>query len=132
MEPLPERFTEIKRQLIQGNEERLTESWQRLLKQLATENEIVKQRGPDIIPQIEFEDLKNAPSDFISEIKKRGVAVIKRVVPENEARGYKAQVEEYVKLNPSTKGVFITEYQFTKNLSNVLCHSISERQPSNF
>ncbi|KAH9219054.1 hypothetical protein DL95DRAFT_487364 [Leptodontidium sp. 2 PMI_412] len=103
MEPLPERFTEIKRQLIQGNEERLTESWQRLLKQLATENEIVKQRGPDIIPQIEFEDLKNAPSDFISEIKKRGVAVIKRVVPENEARGYKAQVEEYVKLNPSTK-----------------------------
>ncbi|PVH88398.1 DUF1479 domain protein [Cadophora sp. DSE1049] len=103
MEPLPERFTEIKRQLIQGNEERLTESWQRLLKQLAVENEIVKERGSDIIPQIEFEELRNAPSGFVKDIKKRGVAVIKGVVPENEARGYKNEVEDYVKRNPSTK-----------------------------
>tara|TARA_R110002060_G_scaffold11960_2_gene17199 strand:- start:1106 stop:1600 length:495 start_codon:yes stop_codon:yes gene_type:complete len=108
MEPLPERFTDIKRQLIHGNEERVTESWQRLLKQLASENEIVKQRGPDIIPQIEFEELANAPSDFIREVKKRGVAVIKGVVPESEARAYKSEVEEYVKRNPSTKGMFRT------------------------
>ncbi|KAL2064951.1 hypothetical protein VTL71DRAFT_4091 [Oculimacula yallundae] len=103
MKPLSERFTEVKRQLIQGNEKRLTESWQRLLKQLATENEIVKERGPAIIPQIEFEELKNAPEEFIREVKKRGVAVIKGVVPESEARGYKTQVEEYVKKTPSTK-----------------------------
>lgn len=114
MEPLPERFTEIKRQLIQGNEERLTKSWQRLLKQLAIENKVVTQRGPDIIPQIEFEDLRNLPSDFISEVKKRGVAVIKGVVSENEARGYKTELEEYVRRNPSTKGTFLTEHRFPK------------------
>lgn len=104
-EPLPERFTEIKRQLIKGNEGRLTASWQKLLEELAIENDIVKQRGPDIIPQIEFEDLKNIPEDFIKETKKRGVAVIKGVVPEQEARSYKTEVEEYVARNPSTKGM---------------------------
>jgi hypothetical protein len=103
-EPLPERFANIKRQLIQGNEERLSASWQRLLEQLAVENETVKQRGPNIIPQIQFSDLKNASEEFIEETKKRGVAVIKSVIPENEARGYKEEVEEYVRLNPSTRG----------------------------
>lgn len=107
-EPLPERFAHIKRQLIRGNEERLSASWQRLLEQLAIENEIVKQRGPGIIPQIEFSDLGNASKDFVAEIKKRGVAVIKGVIPEEEARGYKTEVEEYVKLNPWTKGKCIS------------------------
>lgn len=75
-----------------------------MLEQLAVENETVKQRGPNIIPQIQFSDLKNASEEFIEETKKRGVAVIKSVIPENEARGYKEEVEEYVRLNPSTRG----------------------------
>lgn len=103
-EPLPERFANIKRQLIRGHEERLSASWQKLLKQLATENETVKRQGPGIIPQIQFNDLGNASKGFIAETKKRGVAVIKGVIPEEEARGYKTEVEEYVKLNPWTKG----------------------------
>jgi hypothetical protein len=104
-EPLPERFANIKRQLIRGNEDRLNASWQRLLEQLSRENETVKKQGPNIIPQIEFSDLGIASQDFIQETKKRGVAVIKGVIPESEARGYKTEVEEYVKLNPWTKGM---------------------------
>ncbi|CZS94522.1 related to DUF1479 domain protein [Rhynchosporium agropyri] len=103
IKPLPDRFTDVKRKLIDGNEKRLTGSWQRLLKQLATENEIVKERGPEIIPEIEFEDFMQPCSDFIGEVKKRGVAVIKGVVPEHEARGYKDEIEDYIKKNPSTK-----------------------------
>jgi Gig2-like len=109
-EPLPQRFAEIKRQLIQGNENAVTASWKRLLEQLAVENEVVKQRGPSIIPQIQFKNLQNPSQDFITDIKKRGVAVIRGVVPEDEARGYKNEVEEYVKLNPWTKGIYITSY----------------------
>jgi hypothetical protein len=104
-EPLPQRFADIKRQLIQGNEGAVAASWKRLLEQLTVENETVKQRGPDIIPQIQFKDLQNSSQNFVSEIKKRGVAVIRGVVPEDEARGYKNEVEDYVKLNPWTKGI---------------------------
>lgn len=111
-DPLPQRFADIKRQLIQGNESAVTASWKRLLEQLAVENEIVKQKGPDIIPSIQFKDLQNPPQDFISDIKKRGVAVIRGVVPEDEARGYKNEVEDYVKLNPWTKGNFTSSSTF--------------------
>jgi Protein of unknown function (DUF1479) len=109
-EPLPQRFADIKRQLIQGNEGAVAASWKRLLEQLAVENETVKQRGPDIIPEIQFKDLHNPSKEFIADIKKRGVAVIRGVVPENEARGYKNEVEEYVKLNPWTKGTFLSTF----------------------
>jgi len=105
-EPLPERFANIKRQLIRGHEDQVSASWGRLLGQLAVENEIVRQKGPNIVPQIQFSDLGNASKDFIQEAKKRGVAVIKGVIPEDEARGYKTEVEEYVKLNPWTKGTY--------------------------
>jgi hypothetical protein len=103
---LPDRYIKIKQQLIQGNEDRLTASWKRLLEKLAVENESVAEKGPSIIPQIDFADLKTAPKDFFDAVKKRGVAVVRGVVPEDEARGFKTEIEEYVRANPSTKGFF--------------------------
>ncbi|MCJ1475383.1 hypothetical protein MMC13_004045 [Lambiella insularis] len=100
---LPDRFAEIKRQLIQGNEDVVCASWQRLLERLAVENESIAQRGPSVIPQIDFAEIAEPSGDFLEEIKKRGVAVVRGVVPEGEARGYKAEIEEYVKINPWTK-----------------------------
>lgn len=102
--PLPERFANIKRNLISGNENHVRASWYRLLERLAVENEIVSRQGPAVIPQINFRDLSKPPNEFINEVKKRGVAVVKGVVPEDEARAYKTEVEEYVKANPGTKG----------------------------
>lgn len=104
-QPLPERFVNIKRKLIQGHEERLSESWKTLLQQLEIENKTIKRLGPDVVPQIQFSDLKSSSEEFMRETRKRGVAVIKGVVPEDEARSYKSEIEEYVKLNPSTKGM---------------------------
>jgi hypothetical protein len=79
--PLPERFTELKRVLIHGNEDRVLASWQRLLKQLAHENELVALHGPNIIPQIDYADLSKPSKEFLSHVKKRGVAVVRGVVP---------------------------------------------------
>ncbi len=124
-EPLPQRFADIKRQLIQGNEAKITSSWKRLLEQLAVENETVTQKGPEIIPQIQFKDLQSPPEDFIRAIKKRGVAVVRGVIPEDEARGYKTEVEEYVKLNPWTKGMFLSSPQLSSDTN----HDISIPQP---
>ena len=103
---LPERFAHVKQRLISGNEDRLKASWRRLLGQLPSEIRIIERKGPDVIPQINFSDLEKPSSEFVSEVKKRGVAVIKGVVPEDEARVYKTEIEEYVKSNPWTKGNF--------------------------
>jgi uncharacterized protein DUF1479 len=101
---LPERFTAIKRQLIASNEDAIRSSWHRLLECLAAENKGVAQRGHSIVPQIDFADLSRPSDEFLAEVRKRGVAVVRGVVPENEARAYKTAIEEYVRANPGTKG----------------------------
>lgn len=51
--------------LIPGNQEALTASWERLLHQLREETETVKRAGSDIIPGIDFEHLR-CPVPLIS------------------------------------------------------------------
>lgn len=101
--PLDPRFAELKKRLIKGNEKALEASWRRLLRRIAKENHLIAQKGPAIIPQIEFIDLASRPKDFENEVRLRGVAVVKGVVPAEEARAYKSEVEEYVRANPWTK-----------------------------
>ena len=116
---LPERFTNIKRDLVRGHESALTASWQRLIEKLAAENEIVAQTGPAIIPSIDFLEINNPPENFFVTTKHRGVAVIRGVIPEDEARSYKTKVEAYVKLNPSTKGALLSkdlQKQYFRNI----------------
>lgn len=103
--PLPQRFLDLKRALIAGHEDRVIASWGRLLERLKVENAAIAEQGPKIIPDIDFGNLDGDLAKFSAEVKKRGVAVIRNVVPEKEARAYKAEIEEYVKQNPSTKGI---------------------------
>lgn len=104
--PLPQRFLDLKRKLIQNNEEAVIASWKRLLSKLKVENEIVAREGPNAVPSVNFESLDSDLAVLGSHIKERGVAVIRGVVPEDEARGYKSEIEDYVKLNPSTRGKY--------------------------
>ncbi|KAF2968682.1 hypothetical protein GQX73_g4906 [Xylaria multiplex] len=101
--PLPERFLDLKRSLVAGHEDRVVAGWQRLLAQLKQENAILARDGSKVIPSLEFLNLEKDLTRFQSEIKKRGVAVIRGVIPENEARAYKNDIEEYVRQNPSTR-----------------------------
>ncbi|KAI1170604.1 DUF1479 domain protein [Nemania sp. FL0916] len=101
--PLPDRFLELKKSLVAGHEDKLIASWQRLLAQLKQENAVLAKEGSNVIPSLEFANLKDDLARLRPEIKKRGVAVIRGVIPEDEARGYKSEIEDYVKLNPSTK-----------------------------
>ncbi|EEU39299.1 uncharacterized protein NECHADRAFT_94732 [Fusarium vanettenii 77-13-4] len=101
-EPLPPRFAEVKRSLAQ-NKDALHASWSRLLTQLREETEIVKAEGSACIPEIQFTGLDNPSAEFASEIRKRGIAVVRQVIPEKEARAYKEDVEAYIAANPSTR-----------------------------
>ncbi|OHE91102.1 hypothetical protein CORC01_13584 [Colletotrichum orchidophilum] len=102
-EALPDRFRALKKDLVAGHEEAVVASWGRLLRALREENEVVRERGPAIIPSVEFKDLEGDVERLKGEIRKRGAAVVRGVVDEKEARGYKEEVEEYVRKNPSTK-----------------------------
>ncbi|KND86824.1 Uncharacterized protein YbiU [Tolypocladium ophioglossoides CBS 100239] len=101
--PLPDRFRQLKCDLVRGREEAVVESWSRLLRELRKENDIIAARGSDVIPQVEFADLEGGCERLEEEIKKRGAVVVRGVIPEAEARAYKAEVEEYVRRNPHTR-----------------------------
>ncbi|KAI1748730.1 DUF1479 domain protein [Xylaria castorea] len=101
--PLPERFLDLKKSLVAGHEDRVIASWQRLLAQLKQENRILAREGSEVIPSLQFANLEEDLTRLRSEIKKRGAVVIRGVIPENEARTYKSDIEEYVRQNPSTK-----------------------------
>ncbi|KAI1419908.1 hypothetical protein F5Y12DRAFT_788682 [Xylaria sp. FL1777] len=101
--PLPKRFLDLKKSLVAGHEDRINASWHRLLTQLKQENSILAKEGSKVIPSLAFSSLEEDLARLRSDIKKRGVAVIRGVIPENEARAYKNEIEEYVRQNPSTK-----------------------------
>ncbi|ENH67126.1 Putative protein ybiU [Fusarium oxysporum f. sp. cubense race 1] len=102
-EPLPDRYRQLKLNLLRGRQDKIVQSWKKLLRELKRENEIVAKKGPGVIPQIDFKDLEKSSDGLREEVKKRGVVVVRGVIPEGEARAYKAEVEEYVAKNPSTR-----------------------------
>jgi hypothetical protein len=103
-EPLPDQFRQLKLSLVQGREQKIIASWNRLLRQLQVENDTIAELGPKVIPEVHFDDLDKDISAMKDEIKKRGAAVIRGVIPEDEARGYKYELEDYIRKNPQTKG----------------------------
>lgn len=103
-EPLPDRFRQLKLQLVNGNETAIIASWNRLLAALQRETDVIAQQGSAIIPEVRFSSLHDDLKSLAADIKKRGVAVVRGVIPEDEARSLKFEIEEYVRQNPRTRG----------------------------
>ncbi|KAK4555944.1 hypothetical protein LTR86_007164 [Recurvomyces mirabilis] len=101
--PLEPRFADLKHRLVAGNEEALQHSWNRLLVSLREEIPLIAELGPKIVPSIDFKDLANASPEFRTEHKKRGVAVIRNVIPQQEALDLKQELRDYIAANPQTK-----------------------------
>ncbi len=104
--PLPPRFANLKRRLILGHEDRVRESWHRLLADLRQEIDIIKALGSKVIPELEFRDMHNMEkrTTFRDGLRKRGVGLIRGVVSEREALGWKELLKRYIQTNSSTKG----------------------------
>ena len=104
--PLPSRFAELKRRLIQGHEDRVQDGWHRLLGELRREIDVIKTLGSQVIPELEFRDMHNMEKRtvFRDGLRKRGVGLIRGVVLEREALGWKELLKRYIETNPSTKG----------------------------
>lgn len=102
-EPLPQRFADVKTQLIAGHEEEVRDSWVRLLKALREETKVIKDSGNAVIPQIEYTDLDKPSEEFSRQHKDRGVALVRGVVSEDQAILWKKDIQDYVRRNPHTK-----------------------------
>lgn len=104
--PLPARFADLKRRLIDGHEDQVRESWERLLTNLRQETEVIKALGSRVVPELNYEDLDNVEkrTTFRNELHNRGVAVIRGVVAEREALDWKELAKRYIQNNPATKG----------------------------
>lgn len=113
--PLAPRFAELKRRLIKGHEDRVKDSWHRLLADLRRETDVIKALGSKVIPELEFKDMHNMEkrTTFRDGLRKRGVGLIRGVVSEREALGWKELAKRYIQTNPSTRGrQFFCQFHF--------------------
>ncbi|KAF2246683.1 DUF1479-domain-containing protein [Trematosphaeria pertusa] len=101
--PLPPEYADLKGRLIKGREDAVRESWERLLRHLREEIPLIVELGSKVIPEVDYKDIDNAPETFSKELRKRGVAVVRGVVPEQEALQWKEELREYIRQNPQTK-----------------------------
>ena len=108
--PLPLRFAAVKARLIVGHEDALGASWHELLSVLRQEKEEIKLIGSGAIPEIDYGDIGNVDkrTRFRDGLSKRGVAVVRGVVSEREALGWKELLKRYIKTNPGVRGRDIT------------------------
>ena len=102
-QPLPQRFADLKRNLIAGHEDEVVKGWNRLLRRLQDEVALVKKAGSAIIPEIEYKDIENPSEEFRRQHKERGVALVRGVVDPRTASEWKRSLREYISHNPQTK-----------------------------
>ncbi|KAK9462053.1 uncharacterized protein V1516DRAFT_711491 [Lipomyces oligophaga] len=96
LEPsLSERLEDLQRNLVAGREYQIADGWHRLLKSLELELAEIRDRGSAVIPIADFNlDIEQdtisggnlfSSQDLASQIRKRGIVVIKNVIPPDEA-----------------------------------------------
>ncbi|KAK0751502.1 hypothetical protein B0T18DRAFT_320167 [Schizothecium vesticola] len=101
---LSPRFAALKQDLIAGREDALTSSWNRLLDALQEEIRLVSALNSDIIPTIDYSDISN-PSRadaFRCDLRIRGVAVIRGVIPRATALAWQDETTAYLHSNAHT------------------------------
>ena len=84
----------------------MRDSWHRLLADLRQETDVIKALGSKVIPELEFKDMHNMEKRtmFRDGLRRRGVGLIRGVVSEREALGWKELAKRYIQTNPSTRG----------------------------
>ncbi|GAB1310283.1 hypothetical protein MFIFM68171_00493 [Madurella fahalii] len=95
---LPPRFTTLKESLTSGREAPLISSWQRLLRNLSDEVDLVASLGSQIIPTITFEDITSPgqADRFLTDLRERGAGIIRSVVPRDTALAWSQETGEYL------------------------------------
>lgn len=102
---LPQRFAALKDRLVRGREDALASSWARLIGTLREEVDHISSLGSDIVPTIHFNDITRPEhaEAFHTELRARGVGIIRNVIPRTTAVEWEDEIGEYFNENPYTK-----------------------------
>lgn len=102
---LPTRFTTLKETLTSGKGPALVSSWQRLLRALPEEIDLVSSLGSQAIPTIPFTSITDAPraDRFLADLQRRGVGIIRNVVPRDVALSWSRETGEYLDENQQAR-----------------------------
>ncbi|RUO95853.1 hypothetical protein BC936DRAFT_143085 [Jimgerdemannia flammicorona] len=102
-EPLPPRFAALKQSISPRDPAILALAWTRLLAQLERETAEIEREGPNIVPQVDFAAIRanggRFPDAVAAQIRKRGCVVIRGVVSEEQALGWKEDTKKYIARN---------------------------------
>ncbi|CAE6467323.1 unnamed protein product [Rhizoctonia solani] len=103
---LPPRFSQLKKDLLPTTEsrDRLVAGWIDLLGALREGVTELQAKGNEAIPEVSYAEIERGGKSWKDEVRKRGSVVVRDVVEDGEAVGWKQQVLEYVKENPQVKG----------------------------
>ncbi|PSR83409.1 hypothetical protein BD289DRAFT_370015 [Coniella lustricola] len=96
-----QRFIAIKTALIKGNELAIATSWEHLLGQLRQEVQKVSDKGLSVFPIINYDDLSSPGKTltFLADLRTRGSAIIRNVVPKDEAETWTSELDQYLQHN---------------------------------
>ncbi|KAI2823512.1 hypothetical protein CBS115989_1494 [Aspergillus niger] len=100
--PLPEQFRDLKRNLTTGFEDQIQKSWDELVEVLKVRTEEVATKRENIIPQLNFSDIRAgnvSPAD-IAAIRRTGVAVVRGVVDKDVTEKLLSDVRQYLTSRP--------------------------------
>ncbi|CAE6475416.1 unnamed protein product [Rhizoctonia solani] len=105
-EALPPRFSQLKKDLVSTTEarDRLVVGWTDLLGALREGVAELQAKGNEAIPEVSYAEIDKGGKSWQEEVRKRGSVVVRDVVDDGEALGWKQQVLEYVRENPQVKG----------------------------
>lgn len=107
--PLQPRFADIKKKIVSANLDTIAASWNRLLRELKREIDLISMMSAtEIIPSIDFDDICKPSSrerqrEFSSKLRHRGVAIIRGVIPRETALAWKQDVADYLWTNSQTR-----------------------------
>ncbi|KAF9266403.1 DUF1479-domain-containing protein [Marasmius fiardii PR-910] len=100
----PDHLLSIKKEIANSFPEfeaNATKAWQDVISELAKTTETIAATGPAYIPQVNFSELSalSESPEKIAEIKRKGSIVIKDIVDDVQAAGWKASLDQFVKEN---------------------------------
>jgi len=108
-ETLPPRFADLKREIIGEHGDAILQSWKRLLPVVEEKVRDANERGPSIFPEVQFVDIQNnnVGAEMIDRIKRTGVCIVRNAIRKEEAGQLLSDIRQYIKDNPTTKGIIV-------------------------
>lgn len=88
-----------------GREAAVDSSWRRLLRELPEEVNLISALGSQAIPTISFTDTgkPDQAESFLGDLRKRGVGIIRNVVPKEIALSWARETDAYSRQNPQAE-----------------------------